>query len=375
MIRRVLRLSLCALALTLALPSAGSAKPDKERFPVIGSVSTSVAFNHSNFVEAEQGGVAETYGLGEASGFGWASMALNFGLSYNWQFSKKVSPIFFSGGLSFNQALVESFSRAGTPTTQPQEVTIGDVSLSAGWGVPGVGKLLKGLMGNLSLNGTLPTSRASRSAGVISATNATAVLIYASPIRLIVQLFGSTGMNILERSTIQVDCALMPQYCSVSGADLGAANSRFNWAAGGGFQYPLSFIPGLRIGAGYSIFGGFGAVSYGDTTSDQFASPYAQSGTQWSVPFHRIGFSIAFGFNATGSAATQALNESLQGQSKGKKKTKENELLKRLSLRLGMGTGQRLYSMDNTRVTFPLFDFETKNLSRTSYNFSAQLAF
>jgi hypothetical protein len=372
--RRALRAAALLTTTALLCSSAhfAQAKPEEESFPVIGSVSSSVAFNHSNFVGEEQGGVAETYGLPEASGFGWASMSLNFGMSYSWAFSKDYSPIFFSGGLSFNRALVESVSRAGTPTTQPGEVTVGDIGFSAGWGLPGVGKLVKGLMTNISVNGSLPTSRMSRSAGLISSTSANLSVIYATPIKLVMQLFGSTGVNLLEDSTIQIDCELMPRYCAVSGADLGAANSLFSWATGFGMQYPLPFINGLRVGAGYSIFGGFGAVSYGDTTADPFASQYAQSGTQWGVPFHRMGFSLTYGFNNTGSAAQQALNESLQGQSK---EEETSEFLKRLSVRLGMSTGQRLYSMDNKRVTFPLFDFETDNLSRTSYNLSAQLAF
>ena len=360
------------LALMCALPSAGHAKPDKDRYPVIGSVSSAVAFNHSNFVEAEQSADAQSYGLPESDGFGWARMSLNFGMSYNWKFSKDYSPIFLSSGLSFSQAIVESFSRA-TSTTQPGEVLVGDISLSAGWSLPGIGKLLKGLMANISVNGSLPTSRASRAAGLISATSSNLSIIYATPIKLIMQVFGSAGVNIRENPTLQVDCALMPEFCAVSGAGVGMPLSVFSWATGFGLQYPLPFINGLRVGGGYSIFGGFGGVSFGDTTADPLASQYGQSGTQWSVPFHRIGFSIIYGFNNTGSAATQALNESLQSQSKSKKKP--NELLKRLSLRLGMGTGQRLYSFDNKRVTLPLFDFETDNLSRTSYNFSVQLAF
>ena len=227
-------------------------------------------------------------------------------------------------------------------------------------------------MTNLSVNGSFPTSRASRSVGLISSTGLNLSVIYATPIKLVVQVFGSAGMNILENPTIQVDCELMPQYCAVSGADLGAPMSLFSWSTGGGFQYPLPFLAGVRVGAGYTIVGGFGAVSFSDTTADPFASPYAQSGTQWGVPFHRFGVSVIYGFNNTGSAAQQALNESLQSQ---QSKKEPSELLKRLSFRFGMGTTQRLYSMDNQRVTLPIFDLETQNLSRTSYSLSAQLAF
>lgn len=362
------------LALTLALglttARSASAKPKEEAFPVIGSVSTGVAFNHSNFVGSEQSAAAANYGAGESSGFGWSRMNINFGASYLWAFSKKLPPIFFSGGISMNRALSESNSRAGVPTTQPKEINISDMSLSAGWGVPGVGKLLKGLMANVSLNGSVPFSRASRSAGIISATSGTLSVIYASPIKLIVQTFASFGYNFLSNPTIEVDCELMPQYCEVSGADLGSPNSLSSWATGLGVMYPLP-INGLRVSGGYSIFGGFGAVSFADTGADPYASPYGQSGTQWSVPFHRMGFSLMYGFNNTGSAAQQAINDSVKGQLK----EEESELLKRLSVRAGMSTGQRLYSMDNSRVTFPLFDFETNTKSRTSYNFTLQLAF
>ena len=358
-----------ACLLTLSLSSPSLAQPAEEPFPIIGSVSTGVTFNHSNFVGSEQGVAAQNYNLPKQSGFGWSSMNLTIGASYSWAFSKKQSPIFFSGGISMSRELSNSFARSAG-TTQPKEIMINDMSLSAGWELPGVGKLLKGLMGNVSVDGTVPFSRMSRSAGIISATSGTLSLIYASPIKLLVQTFASVGYNILSNPTIEVDCELMPQYCAVSGQDLGSPNSLMSWATGLGFMYPLP-INGLRVSLGYSIFGGFGAASFADTAADPYASAYAQSGTQWGVPFHRMGVSLMYGFNNTGSAAQQAVNDSMKGQVK----EEQNELLKRLSVRLGMSTGQRLYSMDNTRVTFPLFDFETENKSRTSYSLTLQLAF
>jgi hypothetical protein len=367
---RLPSLALCLAALMSAAQTA-HAKPEEEEFPVTGSVSTTVAFNHGVFYPSAQNNLGATYNLPESDGFGWATMGLAAGLSYNWEFSKDYSAVFLSANVSFEQALMETMTRASTPTTQPYEVNISDIGLSAGWTLPKVDEWIKRLNANISLDFTLPSSRASRATGAVSSVNGTLSLGYATPIRLVFQGFASGGFNILTSPTQQVDCELMPQYCAVSGADLGWTNSLFGWAAGLNAQYPLPFINGLRIGMGYTIFGGYGAGTFGGPSSDPLASPYAQGGYQVSMPMHRLGFALNFGFNRTASAAQQALNQSLQSQ----EKEEESEILKRLSVRLGFGTTQRLYSADNTRVTFPLFDFETLQASRTSYTLSAQLAF
>lgn len=367
---RVSSLALCLAALTSAAQTA-HAKPEEEEFPVTGSVSTSVAFNHGAFYPSAKSNAGAAYNLPDSDGFGWASMGLAAGLSYNWEFSKDYSALFISGNVSFEQALMETVTRASTPTTQPYEVNISDIGLSAGWTLPKVDQWVERLNANISLDFTIPSSRASRATGAVSSVNGTLSLSYATPIRLVFQGFASAGFNILTSPTQQVDCELMPQYCEVSGADLGWTNSLFAWGSGLNAQYPLPFVNGLRIGMGYSIFGGYGAGTFGGASTDPLASPYAQSGYQLSMPMHRLGFALTFGFNRTGSAAQQALNQSLQSQ----EQEEEGELLKRLSVRLGFGTTQRLYSADNQRVTFPLFDFETLQASRTSYSLSAQLAF
>ncbi len=364
------RLALCLAALTCAAQPA-HAKPEEEEFPVAGSVSTSVAFNHGAFHPSAKSNGGGAYNLPEADGFGWAVMGLSAGLSYNWEFSKDYSAIFISGNVSFEQALMETMTRSSTPTTQPYEVNISDIGLSVGWSLPKVGDWVERLNANVSFDFSVPSSRASRASGAITSINGTFSLGYATPIKLVFQGFASGGFNILSTPTQQVNCDLMPQYCEVSGADLGFANSLFSWASGLNAQYPLPFIHGLRVGVGYSIFGGYSAATFGGSSTDPLASPYGQSGNQLSMPMHRLGFSLSYGFNRTASASQQALNQSLQSQDK----EEDGELLKRLSLRLGMGTVQRLYSADNTRVTLPLFDFETKQASRTSYSLAIQLAF
>ncbi|MBM4292773.1 MAG: hypothetical protein FJ138_16290 [Deltaproteobacteria bacterium] len=362
--------ALVGLAL-LSAPARALAAPEEEEFPVTGSVSTSVAFNHGVFHPSAERNAGSAYNLPAADGFGWAVWGLSAGLSYNWEFSKDYSAIFVSGNVSFEQALMETMTRASTPTTQPYEVNISDIGLSLGWTLPKVDEWVKRLNANISLDFSVPSSRASRASGVLSSVNGTFSLGYATPIKLVFQGFASAGFNVLTSPTQQVDCELMPQYCAVSGADLGWSNSLFSWAGGLNAQYPLSFLHGLRVGLGYSIFGGYSAATFDGAATDALASPYAQSGHQVSMPMHRLGFALFYGFNRTASAAQQALNQSLQGQDQ----EEDSELLKRLSLRLGVGTMQRLYSADNTRVTFPLFDFETLQAARTSYSLSVQLAF
>ena len=367
------RLSSGWLFILLICPALVFAKPTKERYPIISSFSTGVSFNHSNFVGAETNSAASQYGLEEADGFGWATMSFNMSLSYLWKFSKKYSPLFFSGGVGFSRALSESFSRAGLSTVQPKQFNIQDLSVNMGWNLPKFSKKSK-LNVNAGLSISAPLSRASRSIGLASAISSRLALIYPTSLGFILQAVGFVGYNVLTTPTIQVDCALMPQYCRISGEDLGAPNRLVSWGGAVGTQIPL--FGGLRFSASYRMFGGMGAVQFPETADETLSSDYAQGGNQYAMPFHGTSFGLIFGFNQTGSAAVQALNESLRKGKKGKKKKKkEPSFLDNLNLSLSMSTGQRLYSFDNKRITVPLFDFETDNKSRTSYNFGANLAF
>jgi hypothetical protein len=361
------------LFIFLICPALVFAKPTKERYPIISSFSTGISFNHSNFVGSETNSAASQYGLEEADGFGWATMSFNMSLSYLWKFSKKVSPIFVSGGIGFSRALSESFSRAGLSTVQPKQFNVQDLSVNMGWNLPKISKKSK-LNMNAGLSVSAPLSRSSRSIGLASSISSRLALIYPTSIGLVLQAVGFVGYNILTTPTIQVDCALMPQYCRISGEDLGAPNRLMSWGGVVGTQIPL--FGGLRFSLSYRMFGGMGAVQFPETTEENLSSEYAQGGNQYSIPFHGTSFGLIFGFNQTGSGAQQALNESLKKGKKGKKsKKKESSFLDKLNLSLSMSTGQRLYSLDNKRITVPLFDFETNNKSRTSYNFGMNLAF
>ena len=107
---------------TFTSMSLAKAPKDIETYPIVGSVSTSINWNHSNFVTAKQSEMAQEYGVGNSDGFGWSLLNINNALSYTWRFSPTLPPLFFSGGIGFTKALSEGFNRAGiisNASTQP----------------------------------------------------------------------------------------------------------------------------------------------------------------------------------------------------------------------------------------------------------------
>ena len=120
------------------------------------------------------------------------------------------------------------------------------------------------------------------------------------------------------------------------------------------------------MGLTYRMFGSLLAATFPDTENDPLASDYAQSGDQVGALIHGTTLSFIYGFNRTASAAQEALNKSLGGDEE-----EEDSFLTRLSIFISMTTNDRLYSSDGSRVTVPVFDFETDNRSRTTYTLSA----
>ena len=348
------------------------AKPAKERYPIIGTVSTVLSFNHSNFVEDDQSAAAQEYGLPQASGFGWVNSILSTNLSYIMPTASGYSPLYISGGVSFSRVIKESFARPfGANTVQPKQFMLNDLSLNLGWGLPGFNKITKGLSSNVGLGLSAPFSRMSRATGLVTSISPSFTLSYATPFRVVVQATAFGGYNILENPTIQVDCRLLPDYCGISGEDLGIPNQLMSY--GGSFSAQVPLTGGFRLSLGYQLFGGTSAVTFPERENDPYASPYAQDENQYAGLFHGSVIAVIFGFNRAGSAAQQALNESLEGKKK-KKKAAEPSFLSRLNLIFAMRTTQRFYSSDNTRVTVPIFDFETDNYSRTNYSFVIRFA-
>ncbi len=364
-----IKFALFLVFILISLPAISLAKSPKEieSYPIVGSVSSSITWNHSNFVNVEQSELAQQYNLGPSDGFGWSLLNINNGLSYTWQFSPKLPPLFFSGGIGFSRALSEGFNRAGvipSASTQAKRFYVQDMSLSMGWSIPKLSQLIPRLNANIGLNASVPFSAQSRALGVKSYLSSFLSLIYATPFKLVIQSTGFVGYNLLENPTQQIDCSVAPQACQISGEDLGSPNDLMYWGGAINVQYPI--LGGLRAGLTYRMFGSLLAVSFPEAADDQFASEYAQSGKQVGALIHGTSYFLIYGFNRTASAAQEALNKSLGGDQED-----ADSFLNRLSLSFSMTTNDRLYSADGTRITLPLFDFETDNRSRTTYTFSA----
>ena len=350
------------------LVKSAHARPKPEAYPIIGAVSTRVSMNHSLLTPTSTSATSAEYNLPESQGFGWSILSINASLSHTWKFSSKLPPIFFSGSLGFERALSEGFNRAGViapATTQPKRFYVQDLNLSAGWTIPGVHKVIPKLIANWGVNASLPFSLLSQAQGVKTYLSSFLSLVYPTPFKLVIQGTGFVGYNVLDNPTQQIDCTISPDACRISGADLGNPNALMFWGGVVNLQYPL--FGGLRIGATYRMFGSLLAATFPDVEQDPVASPYAQSGKQVGGLIHGTTFSLIFGFNRTASAAQQALNESLEGG----KEQDEDRFLDRLSLNLSMTTNISFYSSDGSRVTVPVFDLETANLSRTVYALSA----
>ena len=203
----------------------------------------------------------------------------------------------------------------------------------------------------------------SRALGVKTYVSSFLSLIYATPFKLVIQGTSFVGYNVLDNPTIQIDCALSPQACQISGEDLGSPNDLMYWGGAINMQYPL--FSGLRAGFTYRMFGSLLAASFPEVESDPLASEYAQSGDQVGALIHGTSVFFIYGFNRTASDSTSAQRVLGDGEQT------EDRFLDRLSLSLSMTTNDRFYSSDGSRVTLPIFDFETDNRSRTTYTFTA----
>lgn len=346
------------------LIASAQAKSELDPYPIMGAVSTRVSMNHSTFIKPVPSEANLKYDIPESSGFGWSTLSLNTSLSHIWQFNPKLPPIFFSGSIGFVRALSEGFNRAGAiapATTQPKQFYVQDLNLSAGWTIPNVNKLIPKLIANWGVGATVPFSLLSQAQNVKTYLSSFVALVYPTSFKLVIQGTGFAGYNVMDNPTQQIDCTISPDVCRISGEDLGNPNALMFWGGVINLQYPI--FGGLRIGAVYRMFGSLSAARFPEVAMDQYASPYAQSNQQYGALIHGTTFSLIFGFNRTASAAQQALNESLEGE----QETEEDRFLDRLSINLSMTTNDRFYSADNSRVTVPVFDFETENLSRTIY--------
>ncbi|MEE2643326.1 MAG: hypothetical protein VYD19_00200 [Myxococcota bacterium] len=351
-----------ATAVVLSLSClAATAQGGEESYPLSGIVGTSLAFNHSNFVSTEQSEAASSYGIPEQSGFGTVNSRLGVGVFYNQSLGEGLPPLTIGSSLGFSRALQESFSRAGLPTSQPKQFVLQDSGVSLNWNPP-IG--FQALILSTGLSATIPLSRSSQSIGLITRLSPNISLTFITPIKLFLTLSAGLSYNFYEDPTIQVDCELMPEYCAVSGADLGAPNQLLSYNTGLSFTY-ISPIRGLRIGGGYSISAGLSTLTF---ENDSVASPFGQVGNQFSFPGHSTRIGLSYGFRQPGGGSAAVLDAALSGE----QEQKEPSIIERFTFGVSMSTFQSFYSSNNKRVTVPVFDLETQNKSRTTYIFSVR---
>lgn len=323
----------------LALCLASPALADDEAFPVSGSLSTGVSFNHANFTS-----------LGSQEGAaGTARGSINANVSY----SPPVENLSLSAGFGITKPLEENYSRSGQ-FTQPYKAAISDISLGIGYGLPELGPASF----SLGLDFTaVPLSAVSQAQGLLTSISPGLSVSIKIPGGLGFSAGTGLGWNINSDATVQLDCAEFPSLCQqIGGAGgLGIPNTLLSFSANAGLSWSTP-LKGLSLRAGYNWGTGLSEVEF---KKDAFTSEYAQTGKQLQGDSHGTNFGISY--------TPKPLIEVPEGE-----EAPEPEgawaVLGHFTLSLGMSTNQAFYSADGQRVTVPLFDFETGTQARTSYS-------
>lgn len=304
-----------------------------EDYPLSAGLSLQFWTTHASFVPTESDDV-------DFSGT-WMVVAP----SVSWSIIDSLS---LSGGVGIYKALDEGYAAnpipGGDSTQSNNETTLGDVALdlsySSFYTIPVADISFSGSFGV-----TIPTSKSSRSAGLITSLGPT---LSAS--------WGWEGIsasssftyyyNVLEDPTVQVDCETAPDFCQVAGSELGSPNELQGWQTTFGLGYTL--LDDIRFSVGYLLANGYGAAEFSDdtTATDRFGRPLdiripddAQTGTQSGAGIH----SGSFGISYSG--------------------------LEYVSFSLTMATVRTLNKKDSSGVTNPFFDTDSDYHHRTRYAF------
>ncbi|MCA9527177.1 MAG: hypothetical protein KC549_12865 [Myxococcales bacterium] len=331
-----MKILVAALALGLALPAFA----EDESFPISGSLSTGVSFNHGNFTDL--GGVE--------GGAGYVRGSLSGSVGY----TLPVEGLSASASFSLTKPLEENFVRA-SGATQPGKTEISDIGLGLGYDIATLGPVNLGS----SLDLVVPLSNASRAAGLI--TNISPGLSASVKLPAGFSLSAGAGLsyNVNEDATQQLDCDEFRDLCDQLGGagGLGQPNSLWGFSANGGLGWKAP-LPGLSLRAGYSWGTGLSAVEF---KKDEFTSEFAQTGAQLQGDSHGTSFGISY--------TPSPMVEVPEGE---KAPAPEGAwaALGHFTLSLSMSTRQSFYSSDGSRVTVPIFDFETGTQQRTVYGIS-----
>ena len=297
----------------MAAETKSEVKP--ESFPVGASFGLGYSANHANLVNSN-------------GDFGSQSMSIRSGVNY-----KLPADIGSSLSVSAGKTIIVDYlNRGAASSTSRTPWELRNISLGFSRGLY---KLeASGISFGSSLGFTVPTSKAARSAGLITTIGPGLSANWKSG-GLTIGVNGGYTYFINKDATVQIDCDIAPENCEISGTDTAIPNALHNLSTGLAVNYRFKF--GLTTGVNYGIANGFSAVKF---KKDEFSAPIAQEGLQTGLG--RQTFSARVGYS----------------------------ILPKTSISLRMTTGGGIYSNDNRRYRFPLFDTESNLHHRTTYGFS-----
>ncbi|MGB0648070.1 MAG: hypothetical protein ACPGQS_12885 [Bradymonadia bacterium] len=286
-------------------------------YPISGTMSARYTFNHANFVDSE-------------GDFG--TQVVSLGGNVNYSGLKKV---ILSTGLNGRKSLVNDFFSAGSASqTNEQPWEIGDISINAFaprlYTIPGVDINVNG-----SISTSAPLSRASRAFGLVTASTLSTSFQWIRK-QLFLSLNVNSTLNVLDKPTMQVDCARAPDVCRIAGSDVGMPLNRLSY--GTSLTSAYSLLKGkLQLIAQFGLRGGYSAVEF---ESDEFSPEYAQSGRQYSMATQSFAYAVRY---------------TLAGKN---------------IITVSSSTAGPIYTNDNQVWRFPLFDTESNLHHRTFYSLS-----
>lgn len=307
--------------------ASGIASEAEESYPVSATFGVGYRLNHANFVETE----------GEAANFG--TQRLSFTADAGYDITDSISA---SVSFGVDKELSNTFDRpglggglaSGGGSTHVRRATeLRDVGLGVAWSnfysIPVVDIGL-----SAGLDGQLPASKASRSAGYLFGLTPSLTLDWS-----IGDFSSSLGFSysrfFAEEATQKVNCDRFPEQCRISGNDLGVPLGLHD--VSGELKLGYKFFGKLNTSVSYSLGNSWGAVEFED---DVFTADMAQTGLQAGTGYHSTRIAASY------------------------------KLFDKTSIGMSMATSRAVYKADGSGVTMPFFDMDSDLHHRTSYTVS-----
>jgi hypothetical protein len=307
--------------------SGGIASEAEDTYPVSATLGVGYRLNHANFVDTEA----------EAANFG--TQRLSFTADAGYDFTDSISA---SVSFGVDKELSSTYDRPGLGgglaggggSTHVRRATeLRDVGIGVSWSdfytipVADIGL-------SASLDGQLPASKASRSAGYLFGLSPGLTLAWS-----LGSFSSSLGLSysrfFAEEATQKIDCDRFPDQCRIGGNDLGVPLGLHD--ASGQLKIGYKFFGKLSTSVSYTLGNSWGAVEFAD---DEFTTDIAQSGLQAGTGYHSTSVSASY------------------------------KLFDKTSIGVSMGTSRAFYKADGSGVTMPLFDVDSDLHHRTSYGVS-----